>query len=443
MLHEDPKVGNKSRNRGIQRSEIREDGALVVLAGHMILRRAVNNENKEKDLDIDPLQHQSPSGHLNFQQFYPDLVYVKQCRTLCSGFPPASPNSEPQERVRLKTWSQGGRQPQLYIFHKGSDPINLGLHVIKDSSASTCPDGRSMVPCIVSAVILTSLLVHKEILLEHLGRSLWNCPSTDETDNCEIDKGDGVECLAFFSPLHEGHTSLSNDLSSVQIDDVAKKVIHAEEVIDKVDDIVEEVADPVVDGTNVIASSQIASSAFTWGTVAVLPFYTLMVLAPRATFTKKLMESDIPFGALGILYGCLLYLSWTPETLRVMFATKYLLPELPGITKMFANEMTMASAWIHLLAVDLFAARQVFHDGLKNNVETRHSVSLCLLFCPIGILSHVITKEEEEVHMGFLLVNSTPGFLIFMSPPFHRVVIPGDICVMLSIVVPGIEDDVL
>ncbi|KAK8944873.1 hypothetical protein KSP39_PZI007903 [Platanthera zijinensis] len=145
-----------------------------------------------------------------------------------------------------------------------------------------------------------------------------------------------------------------------------------------------------------IASSQIASTAFTWGTVAVLPFYTLMVIAPRATFTKKLMESDIPFGALGILYGCLLYLSWTPETLRVMFATKYLLPELPGITKMFANEMTMASAWIHLLAVDLFAARQVFHDGLKNNVETRHSVSLCLLCCPIGILSHVITKGIAE-----------------------------------------------
>jgi len=54
--------------------------------------------------------------------------------------------------------------------------------------------------------------------------------------------------------------------------------------------------------------------------------------------------------------------------------------------------MTVASAWIHLLAVDLFAARQVYHDGLKNNIETRHSVSLCLLFCPVGILCHVATK---------------------------------------------------
>lgn len=146
-----------------------------------------------------------------------------------------------------------------------------------------------------------------------------------------------------------------------------------------------------------IASSQIASTAFTWGTVAVLPFYTLMVLAPRANLTKRLMDSNIPYGLLGILYGYLLYLSWTPETLRVIFATKYLLPELPGMTKMFANEMTMASAWIHLLAVDLFAARQVFHDGMKNNVETRHSVTLCLLFCPIGVLTHVITKVSKHL----------------------------------------------
>ncbi|PIN24119.1 hypothetical protein CDL12_03174 [Handroanthus impetiginosus] len=109
-----------------------------------------------------------------------------------------------------------------------------------------------------------------------------------------------------------------------------------------------------------LTSSQIASSAFTWGTVAVLPFYTFMVVAPQAEF-------------------------------------------LPGIAKMFSSEMTLASAWIHLLVIDLFAARQVYFDGLQENVETRHSVSLCLLFCPIGILAHFITKgvrgkAEPRVH---------------------------------------------
>ncbi|CAL9195619.1 unnamed protein product, partial [Musa hybrid cultivar] len=119
-----------------------------------------------------------------------------------------------------------------------------------------------------------------------------------------------------------------------------------------------------------LTSSQIASNAFTWGTVAVLPFYTLMVLAPKASFvstvfaefvvnntsnwsvhehTRRTMESSVPYIALGVLYAYLLYLSWTPDTFRMMFAT--------GIAKMFTNELTVASAWIHLLAVDLFAAR--------------------------------------------------------------------------------------
>ncbi|XP_052198136.1 protein ABA DEFICIENT 4, chloroplastic isoform X2 [Diospyros lotus] len=145
-----------------------------------------------------------------------------------------------------------------------------------------------------------------------------------------------------------------------------------------------------------LANSQIASSVFTLGTAAVLPFYTLMVVAPKAELTKKSMESSIPYVVLGLLYGYLLYLSWTPDTLRQMFASQYWLPELPGIAKLFSSEMTLASAWIHLLAVDLFAARQVFQDGLENEIETRHSVSLCLFFCPIGIVTHVITKALSK-----------------------------------------------
>ncbi|CAK9149863.1 unnamed protein product [Ilex paraguariensis] len=145
-----------------------------------------------------------------------------------------------------------------------------------------------------------------------------------------------------------------------------------------------------------LESSQVASSVFTVATAAVLPFYTLMVLAPKAEVTKKSMESSIPYLVLGLLYGYLLYLSWTPDTIQLMFASKYWLPELSGMAKMFSSEMTLASAWIHLLAVDLFAARQVFHDGLENKIETRHSVSLCLLFCPIGILTHFITKALTE-----------------------------------------------
>ncbi|KAK4284240.1 hypothetical protein QN277_001099 [Acacia crassicarpa] len=142
-----------------------------------------------------------------------------------------------------------------------------------------------------------------------------------------------------------------------------------------------------------LSSSELASNVFTLGSVAVLPYYTLMVIAPKAEITKKSMESGIPYVLLGLLYAYLLCLSWTPETLQLLFATQYFLPQLSSIAKMFSSDITLASAWIHLMLIDLFAARQVFLDGLKNQIETRHSVSLCLFCCPIGVLSHFITKQ--------------------------------------------------
>eukprot|EP00252_Welwitschia_mirabilis_P024117 TRINITY_DN702_c0_g3_i3.p1 TRINITY_DN702_c0_g3~~TRINITY_DN702_c0_g3_i3.p1 ORF type:complete len:131 (-),score=19.59 TRINITY_DN702_c0_g3_i3:39-410(-) len=123
-----------------------------------------------------------------------------------------------------------------------------------------------------------------------------------------------------------------------------------------------------------------------------------------------MVDSKIPYIALGALYAYLLYQSWTPETLHLMFASKYWLPELPGIARMFSRDVTVASAWLHLLAVDLFAARQVFHDGLKDSIETRHSIILCLLFCPIGIMSHMLTKKENE--LNFVCKVSLEGLLL-------------------------------
>eukprot|EP00250_Pteridium_aquilinum_P015365 c22543_g1_i2 orf=408-1277(-) len=145
------------------------------------------------------------------------------------------------------------------------------------------------------------------------------------------------------------------------------------------------------------AAVQAASRLFTFGTAFVVPFYTVMILAPHASWTKKLVESSFPYAVLGVLYVYLLFLSWSPETLQLMFASKYWLPELPGITRMFSSTLTVASAWLHLLAVDLFAGRQIYLDGLQQAIETRHSLALCLLFCPVGMLSHFITKAMVQL----------------------------------------------
>ncbi|XP_015160954.1 uncharacterized protein [Solanum tuberosum] len=68
-----------------------------------------------------------------------------------------------------------------------------------------------------------------------------------------------------------------------------------------------------------LASSKVVNNVFPLGTIAVLPFYVFMVVAPKAKFTQKVMESNIPYIVLGLLYSYLLYLSWTPDTLQLLF----------------------------------------------------------------------------------------------------------------------------
>ncbi|CAI5481687.1 unnamed protein product [Closterium sp. Yama58-4] len=141
----------------------------------------------------------------------------------------------------------------------------------------------------------------------------------------------------------------------------------------------------------------IASSWFTLCTAAVIPLYTLMIFAPDWHVTERIMSSSLPSILLGFVYLYLLYKSWTPNTLLYMFSSKYWLPELAGITQMFSSTLTVASAWIHLLAVDLFAARHVYLDGLKQKLETRHSLVLCLMFGPLGIAAHSLTKTIAQI----------------------------------------------
>ncbi|KAK3257330.1 hypothetical protein CYMTET_33581 [Cymbomonas tetramitiformis] len=95
---------------------------------------------------------------------------------------------------------------------------------------------------------------------------------------------------------------------------------------------------------------------FTIGTVGVMPFYAMMIGAPNSKLTRRVMQSPLPCCVLAVMYVYLLYVSWAPDTLQKMFSNQYFFPELAGIAEMFARYKTVASAWLHLLAVDLFAA---------------------------------------------------------------------------------------
>lgn len=115
--------------------------------------------------------------------------------------------------------------------------------------------------------------------------------------------------------------------------------------------------------------------------------------------------------------------------------------DLGGLTKGFGEEVSVATAWSHFLAQDLFIVSQgvywfqiafrrtlprqfaivfpartppavdtrtsprrlmlqgrwVYLDGRKNGVFTKHSLALCYLFGPVGVLSHLATRTAFSI----------------------------------------------
>ncbi|KAG9158609.1 hypothetical protein Leryth_019212 [Lithospermum erythrorhizon] len=109
--------------------------------------------------------------------------------------------------------------------------------------------------------------------------------------------------------------------------------------------------------------------------------------------TRRSTKSFIPYYILGALYLYLTYLSVRPEILYSTIGDGGLNPdELPGMLRMLTNETNMASNGMVFLYLDLFWARKIYKGGLKRNIETRHSIILCLIFLHAGYLSNYVTK---------------------------------------------------
>lgn len=93
-----------------------------------------------------------------------------------------------------------------------------------------------------------------------------------------------------------------------------------------------------------------------------------LVAATRSRRALALASRDAVLLPLAATYAVLLAASWTPDTLATLmpgslraglagrFAPQFF-PRLAGVAALFARPPTSASLWVHLLAVNVFAAR--------------------------------------------------------------------------------------
>ncbi|GFR40844.1 hypothetical protein Agub_g1492, partial [Astrephomene gubernaculifera] len=145
----------------------------------------------------------------------------------------------------------------------------------------------------------------------------------------------------------------------------------------------------------VVIATVVAATAY-----AALCFIA-MVLFPRKS--ASIFASVWPFVPLALGYFVLLVLAWSPDTLSIMmpgslkeglsggFKPQFF-PRLEGISTLFSRPRVTASWVLHVLTINLFAGRWCLLQGLRERLPTGHSVLLCGLLGPMGLISHYVTK---------------------------------------------------
>lgn len=119
-----------------------------------------------------------------------------------------------------------------------------------------------------------------------------------------------------------------------------------------------------------------------------LPFWGLMILLPGWGVTRRVMGSLIPLLPLAGVYLYLLVTGFDADSVAG-FADPQL--SLQQLTQLFAQPGVMAAGWVHYLVMDLFVGRWIYQQGQEKGIWTVHSLLLCLLAGPVGLLSHGIT----------------------------------------------------
>jgi hypothetical protein len=128
---------------------------------------------------------------------------------------------------------------------------------------------------------------------------------------------------------------------------------------------------------------------FQLSSLLVMPFWALMIFAPRWTWTKRIIASPWIIVGAALLYTALI----APQLLEV--APLLANPSLENIAPLLGSEAGATVAWVHFLAFDLFVARWAYLESRErdlNPVLTSVTLALILMFGPLGWLSFMAAR---------------------------------------------------
>ncbi|MFI5836765.1 ABA4-like family protein [Micromonospora sp. NPDC051300] len=117
------------------------------------------------------------------------------------------------------------------------------------------------------------------------------------------------------------------------------------------------------------------------------PFWALMILAPRWSWTTRIVGSPLVVAPVLLVYA-LLVLPALGAVLPVVTA-----PTLDGLRDLLGTADGAAAAWAHMIGFDLFVERWIFADARERGVPA-------LLTAPVLVLTILLGPLGLAVHLG-------------------------------------------
>lgn len=117
------------------------------------------------------------------------------------------------------------------------------------------------------------------------------------------------------------------------------------------------------------------------------PFWALMIMAPRWSWTARIVDSPLIVAPVLLVYA-ILVLPALGTVLPVVA-----LPTLDGVRDLLGTDSGAAAAWAHMIGFDLFVGRWIWRDGRERGIPA-------LLAAPVLVLTILLGPLGLAVHLG-------------------------------------------
>ncbi|MDI5976461.1 ABA4-like family protein [Amycolatopsis magusensis] len=132
------------------------------------------------------------------------------------------------------------------------------------------------------------------------------------------------------------------------------------------------------------------STLFDLTFVLVAPFWALMILAPRWSWTRRILSSPLVFAPPALLYLVIA----VPRLAEVLPAVAQ--PSLTGLQELMAEPGAATLVWAHIIAFDLFVGRWMYLENREVGVHPllmAPLLVLTILLAPIGALVWLVIRS--------------------------------------------------